>query len=100
MDARDVYDELDDEYDEENIDVARDVAAIALTPVHGLNIMDLQSSQKGSMLPQTVPLPLFACKIVWLPCAAACHFRYRRTFPTKFVHSTSVLSAMSTTPMT
>jgi hypothetical protein len=40
LDTRDVYDELDDECDEEKVDMARDVAAIALTSVHGLNIMD------------------------------------------------------------
>jgi hypothetical protein len=33
MDARDVYNELDDESDEEKIDMARDAAAIALTSV-------------------------------------------------------------------
>jgi hypothetical protein len=33
MDARDVYNELDDECDEETIDMARYVAAIALTSV-------------------------------------------------------------------
>jgi hypothetical protein len=58
MDARDVYDEWDDECDEETIDAAREVAAIALTSVHGLYIMDLQSSQEGSMLPPAVPLSL------------------------------------------
>jgi hypothetical protein len=57
-DTRDVYDDLDTECDEEKIDVARDVAAIALTSVHGLDIMDLQSSQEGLMLPPAVPLSL------------------------------------------
>jgi hypothetical protein len=41
LDARDVYDALDDEFDDEKIDVAREVAAIALTSVHALYIMDL-----------------------------------------------------------
>jgi hypothetical protein len=59
MDARDFYDELDDECDDETIDVARDVAAIALTSVHGLYIMDLQSSQEDSKLPPAVPVVSF-----------------------------------------
>jgi hypothetical protein len=49
---------LDDERDDEKIEVARDVAAIALTSVHGLYILDLQSSQEGSILPPAVPLSL------------------------------------------
>jgi hypothetical protein len=57
-DARDVYDELDDECNEEMIDIARDVATIAPTSVHGLNIMDCQSSQEGSKFPPAVPLSL------------------------------------------
>jgi hypothetical protein len=58
MDARDVYDELDEECDKETIDVARDVAAIAIKFAHGPYIVDLQSSQEGSMLPPAVPLSL------------------------------------------
>jgi hypothetical protein len=88
MDARDVYDERDDECDEETIDAARDVAAIALTSVHGLYIMDLQSSQEGSMLPPAVPLSLLDMPPRSLQDSlVAMRSRLSLTLPSDFPHN-------------
>jgi hypothetical protein len=102
MEARDVYDKLDGEYEEETIDVARDVAAFMLTSVHGPYITDLQSSERfddasGCAFASVEHVPAVACRIVWLPSAANSHLRFRRTLSTKFAQSKPVRSAMSTT---
>jgi hypothetical protein len=86
MDARDVYDDLDDECDKERIYAARDVAAIALTCVHGLYIMDLQSSQEGS-LPPAVPLSLLDMSPRSLQDSlVAMRSRLSPTLPSDFPH--------------
>jgi hypothetical protein len=55
LDAGDELEDLDG-FDEEKRSVAKDVAAVALTTVHGLYLMELDAEKEGSKLPPTLPL--------------------------------------------
>jgi hypothetical protein len=58
-DAKDAMDELDG-CEAEKLRVAEDVAAISLTSVHSLYLMELDAENYGSRLPSTLPLSLSA----------------------------------------
>jgi hypothetical protein len=57
--AGDALEDMDG-FDEEKIVVAKDVAAVALTTVHGLYLMELDAEKEGSKKPPTLPLSLKA----------------------------------------
>jgi hypothetical protein len=59
LDARNAMDELDG-CDAKKLTVADDVAANALTTVHGLYLMKFDAAKDGSKLPPTLPLSLSA----------------------------------------